>query len=98
MRVLVLEVLVDRRGIVDHDLFVDEDRNLAERIQLEKLRPLLFAATKVDVDELVRKLLLGKHDSYLLAEGALRVVIELHRFNHLLSRSADLSSPFYGIF
>jgi len=81
-----LKVDLPRYGL---EFFIDEDGDLPEWIQLEEFGPLLLAAAQVDVDELVGKLLLGKHDSYLLAEGALRIIIELHRINHLLARAAD---------
>ena len=78
MWIFVFQILVYDGGIVDHEVVIDQHRYLAEGVHLEEFRALLLGSSQIDVDQFVRKLLLGQNDSDLLAEGALRVVVELH--------------------
>src|SRR5689334_5062663 len=67
-RILVFQVLVDDRRVVDDLVLVDQHRHLPVRVQAEEIRQLLLLLTQVDEDLLVLEILLGQYDADLLAE------------------------------
>src|SRR5581483_7316494 len=74
--ILVLQVLVDDRRVVDDLVLVDEDRNLAVRVQAQELRRLLLLPAQIDEDLLVLQIFFRQNDPYLLAKRAVRVVVQ----------------------
>src|ERR1051326_7564796 len=83
-RILVFQILVDDRGIVDNLVPIDPDPDFAIRVQAQEFRELLLLLAQIDEDLLVLEVLLREHDTDLLAERTIGIIVQLQHLSRPL--------------
>src|SRR5262249_52120730 len=76
LRKALLEVFEDGDRLGDDEVPVLQDRNLTEGVQAAELRTLVGAPQEVDLDLLVRDVLLAQHDADAAGHDRERMPVE----------------------